>query len=130
MILLGLSLSNGLAGLAGALFAQSSGGADVSMGIGVVIIGLAAVIAGEVLLPSRGLLLSIAGCVIGAIAYRFAVALALNLEWVGLMAQDLNLVTALLIVLALSLPGLRQRLRARAQKTVVQQIQRYGRMAR
>ncbi|MDH6234791.1 putative ABC transport system permease protein [Mesorhizobium soli] len=130
MTLLGLSISNGLAGLAGALFVQSSGGADVSMGIGVVIIGLAAVIGGEALLPSRGLLLSIFGCVLGAIAYRFAIALALNLEWIGLKAQDLNLVTALLIVLALSLPRVRQRLWTRSQKVVAQQVQRYGRATR
>lgn len=126
MTLLGLAISNGLAGLAGALFVQSSGGADVSMGIGVVIIGLAAVIGGEALLPSRGLLLSILGCVLGAIAYRFAIALALNLEWIGLKAQDLNLVTALLIVLALSLPRVRQRLWTRSQKTVARQVRRYG----
>ncbi|PSJ56902.1 ABC transporter permease [Pseudaminobacter soli (ex Li et al. 2025)] len=130
MTLLGLSISNGLAGLAGALFVQSSGGADVSMGIGVVIIGLAAVIGGEALLPSRSLLLSIFGCVLGAIAYRFAIALALNLEWIGLKAQDLNLVTALLIVLALSLPQVRQRLWTRSQKVVAQQVQRYGRATR
>jgi putative tryptophan/tyrosine transport system permease protein len=129
MTLLGLSLSNGFSGLAGALFVQSSGGADVSMGIGVVIIGLAAVIGGEALLPSRRVLYAIAGCVVGAVAYRFAVAVALNLDWVGLRAQDLNLVTALLIVGALSVPRVRERLWTRSHKLIVQRIQKYGRPA-
>ncbi len=53
MILLGMALSNGLVGLAGALFAQTQGGSDISMGIGTIVIGLAAVIVGESILPSR-----------------------------------------------------------------------------
>src|SRR5258708_7656570 len=53
MILLGMAISNGLVGLAGALFVQTQGGSDISMGIGTIVIGLAAVIVGESILPSR-----------------------------------------------------------------------------
>src|SRR3546814_15750715 len=58
MILAGMALSNALVGLAGALFAQTQGGADISMGIGTIVIGLAAVIVGESILPSRKLVLT------------------------------------------------------------------------
>lgn len=115
--LLGLALSNGLVGLAGALFAQSQGGADVSMGIGTIVIGLAAVIIGETLLPARSLVITTLGCLLGAILYRFFIALALNVDFIGLKAQDLNLVTAILVGVALMLPAYRQRLlRARQLK--------------
>ena len=97
MILLGMAISNALVALAGALFAQSQGGADISMGIGTIVIGLAAVIVGESILPSRKLVLATLAVIIGAIVYRFFIALALNSDFIGLKAQDLNLVTALLV---------------------------------
>lgn len=109
MILLGMALSNALVALAGALFAQTQGGADISMGIGTIVIGLAAVIVGESLLPSRRLLLLTLAVIVGAIVYRFFIALALNSDFIGLQAQDLNLVTAVLVVVALVLPRLRSK---------------------
>lgn len=109
--LIGLALSNGLVALAGALFAQSQGGADVSMGIGTIVIGLAAVIVGETLLPSRSLAVATLACLLGAILYRFFIALALNIDFIGLKAQDLNLVTAVLVGLALLMPAYRQKIR-------------------
>ena len=109
-VLLGMALSNALVGLAGALFAQSQGGADASMGIGTIVIGLAAVIVGESILPSRRLALATLAVVLGAIVYRFFIALALNADFIGLKAQDLNLVTAVLVTIALVLPGLRKRI--------------------
>ncbi|MCD2163968.1 MAG: ABC transporter permease [Comamonas sp.] len=109
MILLGMAVSNGLVGLAGALFAQTQGGADSSMGIGTIVIGLAAVIVGESILPSRKLILATLAVVIGAIVYRFFIALALNSDFIGLKAQDLNLVTALLVTIALVIPQLKRR---------------------
>lgn len=116
-ILLGMSLSNGLVALAGALFAQSQGGADVSMGIGTIVIGLAAVIIGETLLPARSLVVTTMACVLGAILYRFFIALALNIDFIGLKAQDLNLVTAVLVGFALLMPAYRQRIaKARLQR--------------
>jgi len=110
MVLAGMALSNALVGLAGALFAQTQGGADISMGVGTIVIGLAAVIVGESILPARRLFLATLAAILGAVVYRFFVALALNSEFVGLQAQDLNLVTAVLVVVALVLPMLRRRL--------------------
>lgn len=108
--LAGMALSNALVALAGALFAQTQGGSDISMGIGTIVIGLAAVIIGETLLPARRLFLTTLAVVLGAILYRFFIALALNSEFVGLKAQDLNLVTALLVTVALVLPATRKKL--------------------
>ncbi|OMG70690.1 ABC transporter permease [Burkholderia ubonensis] len=111
--LAGMALSNSLVALAGALFAQTQGGADISMGIGTIVIGLAAVIIGETLLPARRLVLTTLAVVLGAIVYRFFIALALNSEFIGLKAQDLNLVTAALVTIALVLPATRKKLFAR-----------------
>lgn len=113
MILGGMALSNALVGLAGALFAQTQGGADISMGVGTIVIGLAAVIVGESLLPSRRLVLATLAVILGAIVYRFFIALALNIEFIGLQAQDLNLVTAVLVAIALVLPMLKRRFSSR-----------------
>jgi len=109
MTLLGMAISNGLVALAGALFAQIQGGADVSMGVGVIVVGLAAVILGEAILSTRTILLATLGCIVGSILYRLVVALALNADFLGLQAQDLKLVTALLVVMAMTLPGARSR---------------------
>jgi putative ABC transport system permease protein len=105
VIVLGMAMSNALVALAGALFAQSQGGADVTMGVGVIIIGLASVIGGEAVMPTRTVILASIACVVGAILYRLAVALALNADFIGLQAQDLNLITAVLVGLALVLPN-------------------------
>lgn len=109
MTLLGMAISNGLVALAGALFAQIQGGADVSMGVGVIVVGLAAVILGEAVLSTRTIILATLGCIAGSILYRLVVALALNADFLGLQAQDLKLVTALLVVIAMTLPGARSR---------------------
>lgn len=103
----GIALSNGLCGLAGALFAQTNGFADVTTGIGTIVVGLAAVIVGETVLPARALVLALVGCVVGSILYRLAVQLALSADSIGLQASDLNLVTALLVAMALILPRLK-----------------------
>ncbi|GAB3630361.1 ABC transporter permease [Pandoraea terrae] len=112
-ILAGIAMSNALVALAGALFAQLQGGADISMGIGTIVIGLAAVIIGETILPARRMLLTTLAVVLGAVLYRFFIALALNSDFIGLKAQDLNLVTALLVAIALVLPATRRKLFAR-----------------
>jgi putative ABC transport system permease protein len=113
MILVGMAISNALCALAGALFAQSQGGADISMGIGTIVIGLAAVIVGESIMPSRKLVVITLAVVVGAILYRLFVALALNADFIGLQAQDLNLVTAVLVTFALVIPLIKQRLRGK-----------------
>jgi putative ABC transport system permease protein len=107
MIILGLAISNGLIALAGALIAQYQGFADVQMGIGMVVWGLASVIIGEALVGTRRLGLIITGAVMGSVLFRLLVAIALRL---GLDPNDLKLITALSVFLALIAPGLLQRL--------------------
>ena len=111
LAVLGLALSNALCALGGALFAQSQGGADISMGIGTIVIGLAAVIVGESLFHSRRMVWMTLAVVVGAVLYRFFVALALTADVIGLAAQDLNLITAVLVTVALVVPLLRKRRR-------------------
>ena len=107
--LIALALSNGIVALGGALFAQSQGGADVSMGIGTIVIGLAAVIIGETILPGRSIAIATLGCIVGAVLYRLLIALGLNGDFIGLKAQDLYLVTAVLVTIALVMPALKRR---------------------
>jgi putative ABC transport system permease protein len=110
---LGMALSNGLAAMAGALFAQSNGFADVTLGTGTIVGGLAAVIIGETLLPRATVAAAVAGCLMGSVFYRIVVAFALEADFIGLQSSDLNLVTALLVGGALILPATRARLLAR-----------------
>ena len=113
MVILGMAISNALVGLAGAMFVQTQGGAVISMGIGTIVIGLAAVIVGESILPARRIFYLTLAVILGAIVYRFFIALALNSDFIGLQAQDLNLVTAVLVVIALFIPLIKQRLTRR-----------------
>jgi len=112
-VYVGLALSNGLVGLAGALFAQTNGFADSTMGIGTIVVGLAAVIIGESLLASRSMLVIVLSCIVGSILYRVAVSMALNADFLGFQASDLNLITAVLVALALVFPKLRNEWKAK-----------------
>ncbi len=103
-VLLGMAISNALVALAGALFAQSQGGSDISMGIGTIVIGLAAVILGEGVLPARSMFWTTFAVLLGAVVYRVVIAIALNSDFIGLQAQDLNMVTAILVAAALVIP--------------------------
>jgi putative tryptophan/tyrosine transport system permease protein len=107
MIILGLAISNGLVALGGALIVQYQGFADIQMGIGVIVWGLASVIIGEALVGTRQLGLSITGAVMGSVLFRLLVAIALRL---GLNPNDLKLVTAGFVFLALITPGLLKKL--------------------
>src|SRR5207253_6932088 len=91
MVILGLALSNSLIALSGALLAQYQGFADVQMGIGMVVWGLASVIIGEALVGSHRIGLLIIGAVMGSVLFRLLVAIALR--W-GLNPNDLKLITA------------------------------------
>ena len=102
MITLGLAISNGLISLSGALFAQYQGFADVQMGIGMVVWGLASVILGQALVGHAGLGLTIVAAIIGSLLFRLMIAIALRL---GLNPNDLKLVTAVFVFLALVGPG-------------------------
>lgn len=103
MTILGLAVSNGLIGLAGALLAQYQGFADVQMGIGMVVWGLASVIIGEALVGSQQLGLVITGAVMGSVLFRLLIAIALR---AGLNPNDLKLITAVFVFVALILPNL------------------------
>lgn len=108
MIILGLALSNGLIALSGALLAQYQGFADVQMGIGMVVWGLASVIIGEALVGSSSLGLLITGAIMGSILFRLLVAIALR--W-GLNPNDLKLITACFVFAALVLPAFARKLK-------------------
>ena len=101
MVILGLLISNGLVALSGALVAQSNGFADVGMGTGTIVIGLAFVIIGEVLFGTRSFKNWLISVVLGSVVYRAVIAIVLEL---GMPPNDLKLFTAVLVAIALSLP--------------------------
>ena len=108
MKILGLVLSNGLVALSGAFIAQSQNFADVQMGAGSIVIGLASLIIGEVLFGGRGFYRRLVAVILGAVVYRLIIALVLEL---GMNPNDLKLFTAITVALALWLPQGKQLLR-------------------
>lgn len=100
-IFIGMALSNALVAIGGALYAQVNTFADVSLGIGTIVMGLAAVIIGGTILPWRRIFITLIGCILGAIIYWLVLAYALNGKIPGALPTDLNLVTAGLIVVVL-----------------------------
>lgn len=112
LVILGLALSNALVGFSGALAAQYSGFADVGMGVGTIIAGLASVIVGEILLRPRSIFVAVLAAVFGSCVYRLAISLALRYgAALGFTASDLRLLTALVVLGALAAPALRAALR-------------------
>jgi len=106
MKMIGLSLGNGLVALSGGLVAQAQGFADVGMGLGMIVAGLASIILGEALVRVRGVGPAMAAVVFGSFVYRLIIALALR---AGLGPSNLKLVTAALVLIALSVPLLQDR---------------------
>jgi putative ABC transport system permease protein len=106
--ILGVSISNGLVALSGALVAQNQGISDIGMGIGMIILGLASVIIGEGLFRPRGVTFTLLAVVGGAFAYRLFLGIALRL---GLNPNNLKLLTAVLVIIALSVPFVRKKIR-------------------
>jgi len=105
-IIIGLAVSNGLVALAGAIIAQYQSFADVSMGIGMVVIGLASVIIGEVLFSVKTLMRRLIAVALGAILYRLIITIAL---WLGMPPTDLKLVSAVIVAAALSMTVIKER---------------------
>ncbi|WP_413456108.1 ABC transporter permease [Glutamicibacter sp. FR1] len=99
--ILGLALSNGLVALSGAVIAQYQGFADIGMGIGLILIGLASVIVGQAIFTQRYIWLAAIAVVFGAVIYRLVIQLALS---AGLEVNDMKLISAVLVVVALLLP--------------------------
>ena len=112
IIILGVGISNALVALSGALVAQNQGAADVGMGIGTIVAGLASVIIGETVFGCRTIARAFIAALLGSIVYRLAIALALGLEIGGFKfnPSDLNLITAVLVIVALIAPNLKRRL--------------------
>lgn len=99
---LGLMISNGLIALSGALVTQQQGYADVRMGIGAIVIGLASIVIGEVIFGHKGAFgTRLTSIVVGSVIYRIIVAVVLQL---GLNTDDLKLLTAILVAIALTVP--------------------------
>jgi putative ABC transport system permease protein len=109
-------LSNGLVALSGGLLAQYQGFSDINMGRGAIVIGLAAVIIGEVLFEKifRNFSLKLLACVIGAVIYYIVIQVVLRL---GLSTDDLKLLTALVVALFLAIPNWKSRRASGRTKT-------------
>lgn len=111
----GLMIANGLIALSGGLVAQNQGYADVSMGVGAIVIGLASIVIGEVIFHrSRSFASKLISIITGSVIYRIIIALVLQF---GLNANDLKLLTAVLVAVALSFPVLRKQ-KVKVQKGV------------
>lgn len=113
-IVLGLVVGNGLVAMSGALLAQYQGYADINMGVGTIVIGLAAIMIGEVLFSKRTYFHRLAGVVIGSIVYRIIIAIVLRISMnsdmiIKITADDMKLITAIIVVIALIAPGLKDK---------------------
>lgn len=104
-ITVGLCIANACTALSGALLAQYQKTADINLGGGMVIIGLASLIIGEALLPKGKLWVKAAGAIVGSMVYRFIIALALRLD---LPSECLKLISAVIVALAIGLPAMKQ----------------------
>lgn len=114
MTILGLMLANGLIALGGALVAQNNGFADVNMGMGIIVVGLASIIIGEVLFGGELTLMErLITVAIGSILYRFVLVLVL---YIGFNADDLKLVSAIILGLALMIPKFGKHLNIKGRK--------------
>ncbi len=114
MKIFGIALANGLVGISGSLVAQYQGFADIGMGIGSIVFGLAAVIIGETIFPLKSIWARTASVVVGSVVFRLMVALAL---YVGLNPIDLKLITAVFVFLILIAPKMLQRYHAGTWRT-------------
>ena len=109
-IILGLILNNALISVSGALVGQNNGFADVGMGVGTIVIGLASVIIGEVLFGTRSFKNCIISVVLGSVVYRIVIAVVLQM---GMPPNDLKLFTSVLVAIALSMPLIKAKLKGR-----------------
>ena len=112
-ITVGLCVSNSLTALSGAVLAQYQKTADINLGTGMVIIGLASLIIGETLLPKGKTWLKILGAVFGSIVYRFIIAIALRMD---LPSECLKLISAVIVALAIGLPAIKASLKPATAK--------------
>lgn len=106
MKFIGFGLANGLVALSGALFAQYNHFADVTGGTGMMVIGLAGIIVGEAILQKQSIGFGIVASILGACIYRLLYTLALQF---GVPSGDMNLISAVLVAITISIPYLRKR---------------------
>lgn len=111
MVIMGLMISNGIVGVCGALIAQSNGYADINMGIGTIVIALASIIIGEVLFGELTLPQRLVAVTLGSIIYRLLLLVVLQL---GFKADDLNLISSIVLALCMLLPQLEKHLRVKS----------------
>ncbi len=111
-VTVGLCISNALTALSGAVLAQYQKTADINLGNGMVIIGLASLIIGETLLPKGKLWMKALGAIVGSVVYRFIMALALRMD---LPSECLKLISAVIVALAIGLPAIRKAWRPAAK---------------
>lgn len=120
-IVLGLVVGNGLVAMSGGLLAQYQGYADVQMGVGTIVIGLAAIMIGEVLFSKRTYIHRLTGVIIGSIVYRIIIAFVLRISLnsnlvIKITADDMKLITAIIVVIALVAPDIKNAALARFSK--------------
>ncbi len=120
-IVLGLVVGNGLVAMSGALLAQYQGYADINMGVGTIVIGLAAIMIGEVLYSKRTYIHRLTGVVIGSVVYRIIIAFVLRISLtanliIKITADDMKLITAIIVVIALVAPGIKDNAVAKTMK--------------
>lgn len=111
-ITVGLCISNSLTALSGAVLAQYQKTADINLGNGMVIIGLASLIIGETLMPRGKTWMKALGAILGSILYRFIIAIALRLD---LPSECLKLISAVIVALAIGLPTIKKALKPAAK---------------
>lgn len=120
-IMLGLVVGNGLVAMSGALLAQYQGYADINMGVGTIVIGLASIMIGEVLFSKRTYFHRLAGVIIGSIVYRIIIAIVLRISMssdfiIKITADDMKLITAIIVVIALIAPDFKNRVLIKRKK--------------
>lgn len=121
MIIFGYMISNGLIALSGALIAQSNGYADIGMGIGTIVIGLASVLVGEIFLRGHNILTRLIAMVVGAIVYRLLLTVAMSL---GFPADDLKILSAIILVVVICVPIIQNKIQTKRQlKKYLQQME-------
>ena len=120
-IVLGLVVGNGLVAMCGALLAQYQGYADINMGVGTIVIGLAAIMIGEVVFSKKSYMHRLTGVVIGSILYRIVIAFVLRISLnsnfiIKITADDMKLITAILVTVAMILPRMQKNKLAKTAK--------------
>jgi len=113
-IMLGLEVGNGLVAMSGAMLAQYQGYADINMGVGTIVVGLASIMIGEVLFSKRTYFHRLAGVIIGSVVYRIIIAIVLRISMnsnfiIKITADDMKLITAVIVIIALVAPDMKNR---------------------